>query len=106
MDAHADATWLVVACDLPRLDADVLSTLVQGRNAFRFGTAFAGHEGLPEPLCTLYEPKARVRLHQFLAAGWDCPRKMLINSPISLLGAVTGDRLANVNSPADAGALA
>ena len=106
LNARPEATWLVVACDLPRLDADVLARLLNGRNPHRFATAFAGHEGFPEPLCALYEPKARARLYQFLAAGFDCPRKMLINSPISLLEALPGNRLANINTPADAGALA
>jgi molybdopterin-guanine dinucleotide biosynthesis protein A len=91
----------VVACDLPRLDRQVLETLVAGRNPFRFATAFRGHQDFPEPLCALYEPKARPRLYQFLAAGYDCPRKMLINSPVEVLDPPSGDRLANVNSPQD-----
>lgn len=98
-EMRPDAAWLVVACDLPRLDRSVLETLVAGRHPFRFATAFRGHQELPEPLCALYEPKARPRLYQFLAAGYDCPRKMLANSPIGLLEAPASDRLTNVNSP-------
>lgn len=101
-DARPDATWLVAACDLPRLDAEVLDTLVAGRDPHKFATAFRGYEDFPEPLCALYEPKARVRLLQFLALGYECPRKMLINSPIRLLALLAGDRLANVNTPEDA----
>lgn len=99
--ARPDASWLVVACDLPRVDRSVLAALVGGRNPYRFATAFRGHNDLPEPLCALYEPKAQARLYQFLAAGYDCPRKMLVNSPIELLDAPEGNRLANINSPED-----
>lgn len=101
-EARPDATWLVAACDLPRLDAEVIAALMAGRNPFRFATAFRGHQDLPEPLCALYEPKARTRLFQFLLAGYDCPRKMLINSPIALLDPVPDGKLANANTPEDA----
>jgi molybdopterin-guanine dinucleotide biosynthesis protein A len=98
-EARPDATWVVAACDLPRLDRQVLSTLMAGRNPFRFATAFRGYQDFPEPLCAVYEPKARARLYQFLAAGYDCPRKMMINSPVEVLEPLAGDRLANVNAP-------
>lgn len=100
-DQRPEAAWLVVACDLPRLDRSVIDALLAGRNAHKFATAFRGHQDFPEPLCAVYEPKARPRLLQFLAAGYDCPRKMLINSPIALLEPLGGDRLANANTPED-----
>ncbi len=100
-EARPEATWLVVACDLPHLDREVLANLLAQRNPHRFATAYRGHQDLPEPLCALYEPKARARLYQFLAAGYDCPRKMLINSPVNVLEPLAGDRLTNVNSPGE-----
>jgi molybdopterin-guanine dinucleotide biosynthesis protein A len=75
---------------------------MSGRNPFKVATAFRGHGDFPEPLCALYEPKARPRLYQFLAAGVDCPRKMMINSPVQVLEPPPGDRLLNVNTPQDA----
>lgn len=104
-EARPDATWLVAACDLPRLDREVVASLVAGRNPFRFATAFQGYQDFPEPLCALYEPKSRPRLLQFLAAGYDCPRKMLINSPVQVLPPLDGDRLANANTPDEAARL-
>ena len=101
-EVRPDATWLVAACDLPRLDRAALAALVAGRDPFKFATAFRGHQEFPEPLCALYEPKARARLYQFLAAGYDCPRKMLINSPVKILAPLEGDRLVNINTPDEA----
>ncbi|MEI8093115.1 MAG: molybdopterin-guanine dinucleotide biosynthesis protein B [Spirochaetales bacterium] len=105
MEAHPDASWLVVACDLPRVDREVLAKLLAGRAPFRFATAFRGFEDRPEPLCAIYEPKARPRFYQFLAAGYDCPRKMLLNSPIALLEPPGEGKLVNANTPADREAL-
>jgi len=99
LDQHPGASWLVAACDLPRLNDEVIQTLLKGRNPFKFATAFKGHQDLPEPLCTIYEPKALPRFYQFLAVGIDCPRKFLINSPIALLDPLPGERLTNVNRP-------
>ncbi|MFP4643688.1 MAG: NTP transferase domain-containing protein [Spirochaetales bacterium] len=39
----------------------------------------ASPELLPEPLCAVYEPKARTRMFTFLAEGVTCPRWMLRN---------------------------
>ena len=102
LEARPEASWLVAACDLPGLDRQTLAALVAGRDPFKVGTAFRGFQDLPEPLCAIYEPKAAPRLYQFLAAGYDCPRKMLINSPARILEPPAGSGLTNVNTPEEA----
>lgn len=86
-DHSPDAAWLVVDCDLPGLGAETLLPLVEHRDPFRFATAYEGSGELPEPFCTLYEPKARPRLLQYLATGSNDPRALLTNSPVRLLTA-------------------
>ncbi|MBP9874846.1 MAG: molybdopterin-guanine dinucleotide biosynthesis protein MobA, partial [Haliscomenobacter sp.] len=54
---------------------------------------------LPEPLIAIWEPRSYPILLQFLAQGYDCPRKALINSPIHLLEAPDPQALENVNTP-------
>ena len=97
-----NAAWLVLACDLPFLTAEVLQTLVAGRQPGRLATAFQspGNE-FPEPLITIFEPRAYPELLRFLGMGYSCPRKMLINSDITLLPTPGGDALRNVNTPAE-----
>lgn len=98
--ADANAAWLVVACDLPFIDEETLRALVEGRNPFRLATAFASaRDGFPEPVCAIYEPKAVMGLLQFLAIGYDCPRKVLINSRAHLLEPPNDVVLSNVNRP-------
>jgi molybdenum cofactor guanylyltransferase len=97
---YPNVAWLVVACDLPLLDELTLQQLLQNRNHSKIATAFqSATEPFPEPLITIWEPKAYPILLQFLAQGYSCPRKVLINSDIELLHAKNAAALRNVNEP-------
>lgn len=97
---HPNAAWLVVACDLPLLDEATLQQLLQHRNPSKIATAFQSPtEQFPEPLIAIWEPKAYPILFQFLAQGYSCPRKVLINNDAELLQAQNPDALRNVNEP-------
>jgi molybdopterin-guanine dinucleotide biosynthesis protein A len=97
---HPNAAWLILACDLPFVDADTLENLVAQRDPFKLATAYIGTESnLPEPLCAVYEPKSMHRLLAFLGKGYHCPRKVLINSDTHLLTLPNPHALDNANSP-------
>jgi molybdenum cofactor guanylyltransferase len=103
--AHPDAAWLVLACDLPFLDARTLDTLIAARDAGADATAYrSAHDGLPEPLCAIYEPRARASLAAHVAAGRSCPRKYLIDARTTLLEQPDPRALDNVNTQAEYGA--
>ncbi|MEY4761562.1 MAG: hypothetical protein RLZZ200_1418 [Pseudomonadota bacterium] len=96
------AAWLVVACDLPLLDATTIDSLLAARDADRVATAFrSSHDGLPEPLCAIWEPRSQAALDAFLATGRNCPRKFLINSDTLLLEQPNPRALENVNTPSE-----
>lgn len=98
MVLHPGAAWLVVACDLPFISAETIETLIRRRHPFKVATAYqSAHDGLPEPLCAIYEPKGCARLLQFLGDGCTCPRKILIHSEIQLLQQSNRGSLDNVN---------
>ncbi|TAK32617.1 MAG: molybdopterin-guanine dinucleotide biosynthesis protein MobA [Saprospiraceae bacterium] len=95
-----DTAWLAVACDLPMLDESTLRFLVENRDPSAIATAFRSpKDEFPEPLVAIWEPKSYPVLFQFLAQGYSCPRKVLINSPARLLEAPNPDALRNVNTP-------
>jgi molybdopterin-guanine dinucleotide biosynthesis protein A len=99
-NAHPQAAWLVLACDLPWLDIATLQHLIARRDPARVATAFRSrNDGLPEPLCAIYEPRAAAALAEFLATGRNCPRKLLINSDTLLLDQPGTRALDNVNTP-------
>ena len=98
--AYPNHAWLVVACDLPLLDKLTLRELVQARNISKLATAFNSPVNeFPEPLICIWEPRSYSVLLQFLAQGYSCPRKALINSPIELLEVPDRETLRNVNTP-------
>lgn len=97
-----DNAWLVVACDLPLLSEKTLKYLVDNRDSSSIATAFqSSFDDFPEPLITIWEPKSYPVLLSFLAQGYSCPRKVLINSDITLLNPPNPDDLTNVNTPED-----
>lgn len=99
-DTHPDQAWLVVACDLPFLDRTTLRYLLDHRDPTQSATAFRSvHDGLPEPLCAIYEPALGGRLEEFQNQGLICPRKILIRTNALLLELPTPTALENANSP-------
>ncbi|MEZ4963022.1 MAG: NTP transferase domain-containing protein [Saprospiraceae bacterium] len=97
--SQPDHAWLVVACDLPLLDHDTLEFLIKNRNPSAMATTFRSPvNDFPEPLVTIWEPKSYPVLLQFLAQGYSCPRKALINSPVHVLEAPNPVALKNVNT--------
>jgi len=93
------AAWLVLACDLPFLTEHTLEHLIAHRDANKIATAYrSAHDGLPEPLCAIWEPAAREPVLAYLATGKQCPRKFLINSDTKLLDLPENQALDNVNT--------
>jgi molybdopterin-guanine dinucleotide biosynthesis protein A len=95
-----DHAWLIVAVDLPLLDAATLANLVKRRDPSQLATAYiSSHDSLPEPLCAIWEPRCHEPLSEFVAGGRLCPRKFLLNYPARLINLESTDALANVNTP-------
>jgi molybdopterin-guanine dinucleotide biosynthesis protein A len=100
MRAHSGVAWLVVACDLPFLDAGTLQHLIARRDPTRPATCFRSSQNeLPEPLCAIYEPAALAALEAFVDSGRNCPRKFLCESSALLLDQPHAQALDNVNTP-------
>jgi len=100
--SQPDRAWLVVACDLPLLDQTTIEYLVASRSVKSIATAYQSTtDQLPEPLITIWEPKAYAVMLSFLAQGYSCPRKVLINSNTRILTVPNRDALQNVNTPED-----
>jgi len=96
---NPDAAWLVVACDLPLMDKGTLQYLIDHRNVSAIATTFESpHDGLPEPLITIWEPKAYSILLNFLSQGYSCPRKALRNNNVHIIKAAHPEKLMNVNT--------
>ena len=99
---HPNQAWLVVAADLPMVDEAFIQELIEQRNTSRLATAFLNPvTGFPDPLCTIWEPRAYEQLLYWLSQGYSCPRKVLINNDIQLVTSTRADKLFNLNTPDD-----
>jgi len=93
------SAWLALATDMPLVDPATLAALVAGRDPQAVATAFLHADGTPEPLCTIWEPRARQLLERAAATGSASLRRLLGGA--RLLAAPDPARLASVNSPAE-----
>jgi molybdenum cofactor guanylyltransferase len=104
LQEHPKAAWLVLACDLPFLTERTLQHLIANRDPQKIATAYrSAHDGLPEPLCAIWEPAAREPVLAYIASGKHCPRKFLINSVTALLDLPERQALDNVNTAEEFG---
>ena len=96
-----NAAWFVLATDVPFVNDQIIKLLLNQRNPGKIATAIKGKgKDFPEPLITIYEPKAYPILLQYLAQGYSCPRKALINSEVEIVE-VDDDFIRNINTPVD-----
>ncbi len=100
LSAHPDTAWLVLACDLPFLDRTTIERLIEGRDPKRLATAYRSPvDGLPEPLCAIFEPSSRTAIARWIKHGERCPRKFLQHHEVVLLDLIKAHALNNVNTP-------
>lgn len=100
MSKYPQAAWMVIACDLPLVNAATIEKLINERDTAKIATAFYNPEtDFPEPLITLWEPSSKAAINEWIEKGFTCPRKVLINSDINLIQANDPKELLNANDP-------
>ena len=101
--AYPEAAWLVLACDMPLVDGAIIRALIEQRDARKAATAFANpRDGLPEPLCAIYEPGTLARLRRLAEEGLKTsPRTLLVQSELCELELPRSNALDNINTPED-----
>jgi molybdopterin-guanine dinucleotide biosynthesis protein A len=97
---YPDNALLVLAVDMLRVDAGLLAELVGRRDPSREATAFRHSDGLFEPLCAIWEPRAAARVRQECLGGasGSLSRLLALLDTLALVPA-DGGRLASANSP-------
>lgn len=96
---NPDVAWLVLATDLPFVTDEVIQLLLKHRNPSKAATTIKGkNKDFPEPLITIWEPKSYQLLLNYLAQGYSCPRKVLINSDVEIVE-IDDDFIRNINTP-------
>ena len=99
---NKNCAWLVVACDLPLLNAKTIEYLIEQREETVIATAFqSSYDNLPEPLITIWEPKALSLLETVLTEKKYSPKRVLMNAKVKMLHAPNAHVLLNANTPAE-----
>ena len=94
-----NSAWFVLATDVPFVNNEIIQLVLKHRNPSKVATAIKGkNKDFVEPLITIYEPKAYPILLQYLAQGYSCPRKILINSDVEIVE-INDDFIRNINTP-------
>jgi molybdopterin-guanine dinucleotide biosynthesis protein A len=94
-----NTAWLVLATDVPFVNEQIIQQLLKHRNPSKVATAIKGKsKEFVEPLITIYEPKSYPILLQYLAQGYSCPRKVLINSDVEIVQ-IEDKFIRNINTP-------
>ena len=101
MDQYPSKAWLVLAVDMPFVNAQTIRQLISNRNENKLATSFATKEsGLPEPLATIWEPASIELLkYEYMEEDKRCPRKFLIENDVELVHPKDDIELYNANNP-------
>lgn len=96
---NPDTAWLVVACDMPFVNADAVDFLQKNRDCSKIATAFLNlTTQLPEPLFCIWEPEALPVLKAAFANNQRAPTKILEQNQVALLRSTHPQLLWNVNT--------
>ncbi|MDH5380704.1 MAG: molybdenum cofactor guanylyltransferase [Cyclobacteriaceae bacterium] len=99
---HSNDCWLVVPCDMPEIDDNLLTYLINNRKEKTEFTGFYDSEGtLPEPLIGLWEEHSYSKVFDFIKKETS-PRKLLKTLTTNLLVMPENHYHTNINTPEDA----
>lgn len=99
---HPTTAWLTVAVDMPLIDEKAIRFLLDNRDHAKIATCFFDSDGkLPEPLFTVWEPRAHALLLKYFEQGNTGPRQFLKNNDVKIIPAPDTKILTNINSQDD-----
>ena len=99
---YPDASWLIIACDMPLINEQTLKKLVKNQDLSKLAITYLNPEDkLPEPLITIWNPNSYPLLLDFYTTGNKSPRRFLIKNihQISTLLPFDKNELFNANTP-------
>lgn len=99
--AYGEVALLALAVDMPRVDASLLTALLNARDPASLATAFVHPDGTPEPLCTLWESRAHALIQGRAELGRFSLRRVLETGSATLLEAADPTRLSSIDTPGE-----
>lgn len=97
---NSSAAWLVIACDMPFLNNDILQYLVNKRNPSLLATCFLDPKSeIIEPLCTIYEPSIYPILQDKFFNNDRSLRRVLKSLSTAIIAPPDIQAMININTP-------
>ena len=94
-----DSSWLLIACDLPRLSQRDLIRLLDTREGTDVSCFLNPIDGVPEPLAALYHPSAAPKLEAYFQGKNRCARRFLQGLCRNEVKPLDPQALLNLNCP-------
>lgn len=101
MNFDPDTAWLVVAVDMPEVTPGLLSNLLSQRDADQIATLHCHADGSIEPLCGVWEPRARNLIQEEIDSGRASLQRLAREQGASIALLPEPERLLNVNTMAE-----
>lgn len=98
-DRFPDRAWLVLAVDMPRVTVTVLKHLLAAREAPGVATGFRHPDGVPEPLCAVWEPAAADLVRSAAAGGNVSLSRLMGTSAVNWVPLDDPAQIRSVNTP-------
>jgi molybdopterin-guanine dinucleotide biosynthesis protein A len=98
---HPKAAWLVLAVDMPLIDAPMLRALIHARQPDSVATVYQQPSGILEPLCAIWEPAVRDALAACVARGDSSLRRLLAAQRVTVVAPMNPEALRSVNESRD-----
>ncbi len=96
----ATSSWILLACDLPRVKEKHIKELIENHQAEFDVTCFLNPlDQHPEPLCAIYSPSASAKLDQVIQENRRCARRFLRALKRIELTPADPQALLNLNRP-------
>lgn len=104
---HPEASWLLLACDMPLINRSMLQTLLSTAKSDLQAEviAYAAADGRIEPMCSLWRPASKVCLQREATTSRNGLRHIAEQLRIRLLQAVEPEHLVNANTPDESAAI-
>lgn len=97
-----DYAILLIGCDYPNLGKSEIEQICAGRNPNFQATAFVNSDGMPEPLCTIYEPEFLLHIQQsFMCEGKDSLRRFLQDAQVQKVQPLSENLFFSADTPED-----
>jgi len=95
-----DRPWVVLATDMPLVTVTLIERLLAARAGPGVVTGFRHLDGVPEPLCTVWEPAAAERVRSAARTGKVSLSRLMAESVVNWVPLEDPGQLKSINTPA------